>query len=104
MVVKFKEEPERFIYELIKRINCHQLDVIYRFFKNIFHVKVYMPEGLEEKINLRHDLVHRFGQKVEGSISSINYEDLNELIRLSDSLIDTIQAKFADSLSKWIIQ
>ncbi len=103
-LVKFNESPELFIYYEIKRINCHQLDGISKYFKKIFATKLLDIDDLEKSVQIRHDLSHRFGFPKEGERQKIDKTKLHKLIKEAEKFVNQIEDNFADDFKTWTVK
>ena len=101
--IKFSSEPEQLVYDLIRNINCHQLDRVRRLFKTVFNLKLLSLGKLEKHIQIRHDLVHRNAHEKDGQKRKITKEDVDELVLLSNELVYFIADNLKDEFESWSV-
>ena len=92
------------MFEIIYRINAHDLRKIKEIFTLVFFIDFPSIAELGAMIKTRHDLVHRNGYKIKNNIlvqEDITTSDILSLIDACDILVNELTKKLTDSIKKW---
>lgn len=99
-VFNFLDTLDKTLNDEIDKISFHNIDTI----KDLYN-KVLLCDFPEDKLSdlrpsvfKRHDIVHRNGKKLDGSVIAVSQDDVNSLIELVCSIIKHIDMQIVDGL------
>jgi len=73
---------EKYIIEMIKGLNYHNLSDIEPLFREVLDIKIDYNEKIIETIDIRHNIIHRNGYDKDGKIVNISKEEFLKTINL----------------------
>ena len=85
---------EEYLIKSMKSLVWHRLNDVEMYFKKVTNIRFNISGDLLSQLELRHDLVHRNGHKLDGSAVHITDEALINCITLIDEFIKDIHTKY----------
>jgi len=103
-VEKFSNNMLFSVFEIIYKINAHDLKKIKEVITQVFSIDFPSIAELGAMIKTRHDLVHRNGYKIKNNIliqEDITTSDLLSLIEACDIFVNELTKNLTSSIKKW---
>ncbi len=103
-VEKFSNNMLFSVFEIIYKINAHDLRKIKEVFTQVFSIDFPSIAELGAMIKTRHDLVHRNGYKIKNNLmvqEDITTGDIFSLIEACDIFVNELTKELTDSINKW---
>lgn len=72
----------------------HRLNVVDGYFKSVLGFRLNLSVAIRNKVEIRHDIVHRDGFTIHDKPVVISNKSLKECIVLVDALVSDVQAKY----------
>jgi hypothetical protein len=85
---------EDYLIKSMKSLVWHRLNDVEMYFKKVTNIRFNISGDLLAQLELRHDLVHRNGHKLDGSVVNITDEILTNCITLIEEFIRDIHTKY----------
>ena len=85
---------ETYLVTSMKSLVWHRLNDVEMYYKKVLDISFNISRELLSQLELRHDLIHRTGYKLDGSIVNITEEKLNRCITLVEVFINDIHSKY----------
>lgn len=81
------------VSKVLSEILYHKLHIVRKLYKAILNIDIGDISELSKAIQHRHDIVHRNGKDVEGSVFIISKEDVKQLAKQTKAFIDNIDVQ-----------
>lgn len=85
---------EEYLIKSMKSLVWHRLNDVEMYFKKVTNIRFNISGDLLTQLELRHDIVHRNGHKLDGSAVHITDENLIECTTLIEEFIKDIHTKY----------
>lgn len=94
------EKLDSFIAEVIDSESFHNIVSVNKLYKNVLLTDISKPhmDKLVKAIDIRHDIVHRNGKSLNGTIHKLTMDDVHQLVLDVDAAIQHIDKQIKDGL------
>lgn len=86
------EKELLYIRSIENHIVYHKFDLISELFSIAFDISVDFC-SLKRPLDVRHDIIHRFGHSVKGNVVTISENDVKSLLEMVDGFVTTISSQ-----------
>lgn len=90
---------ESYLIKSMKSLVWHRLNDVEMYYKKVINIRFNISGELLTQLELRHDLVHRNGHKLDGTRVDITEDNLNRCITLIELFINDIHKKYIEAKS-----
>ena len=88
---KTNSEKQKMVKSALMNLNYHNLEKVSVYYNSAFNINFPAFEDLKKHLTgIRNDVVHRNGKTLDGDIVEITENEINELLNLSNKLVDYI--------------
>ncbi len=85
---------EDYMIHAMKNFVWHRLNDVDAFYKNVMGIQLNISDKLLDKVDVRHDIVHRNGFNLDNNPIEISAADLSECIELTNDFIVDVDRKY----------
>ena len=91
---KNNSEKHKMVKSALMKLNYHNLEKVSVYYNSAFNISFPAFEDLKKHLTgMRNNIVHRNGKTLDGEIVEITESEINELLDLSNKLVDYIAEK-----------